>query len=227
MDPLNLDPARARALDRVRKLLALAEDQRGRPEGETARQLALAVASRWRITPQETAEAGPVPEAEVPLGGRHLERYREEYRAMLLAALGELAGCTVSWHPGRWVGKVFGAPDAAREVAEVYEVLCLHLDTLFPKQWMKQRFGSMQRHNLARVWWAAVITFVRHHEDWNHPWETSHIVLPFLDTWPVSTRADGARAIRGLKPELLRRIGRLAQGRYREPTELPDKLMAS
>lgn len=217
-----VDPGRTRALDRIRKLLALADDQQGRPEGETARTLALTLAERWRITLPELSDAGPVPMAEVHLGGRDSERYREEYRALLLAALGELAGCTVSYHPGRWVGKVFGDPVAAEAVAEVFRVVCDHLDRIFPKQWMKQRYNSMQRHRLARVWWAAVITFIREHEDWDHSWESSMIRLPFLDRWPVSTRADAAKAVRGLKPELLRRIARLAEGRYREPLELVD-----
>lgn len=158
---------RQRALKRYAKLLALARDQGAAPEGETARRLAEALAARWSFTEAEVSEGDPKslpePTASVPLGGDPKERYREEYRAYLLAALAELAGISapVTYNAAAWVGHVYGAPERARAVTELYAALQTHIDREFRRFWVPRRFGTTPKAWAARSWWIGLVQGLR------------------------------------------------------------------
>lgn len=162
---MSVDAERNRALLRYAKLSALAEDQAGTPEGATADRLRAALVERWGFTPLELGAslfdaAGPHgPFSEVMLGGDPLERYREEYRAYLLAALSEVASprCSVTYNAATWTGRVY-APrqEIADAVTDVYEALQPVLDREFKRWWTPNRFGFRPKAASARSWWINV-----------------------------------------------------------------------
>ena len=164
-----LTPERAKALDRYRKLIAVAEDDPESPQSRLARSIAEALALKHSLEVTDLVRVEQPEPIEVQLGGVPTERYREQYRAAVLAALAEIAGCTAAYHPERWVGKVFGDPAAAVEVGEIYEELCAHLDTKFRKWWIKNRFDSTgNKSDTARTWWTntaqSLIALAKHTE---------------------------------------------------------------
>lgn len=161
-----MDP-RARAVERLRKLLALARDQHGAPEGLVALRLAQDLATRWGLD-LDAEGAGPEgpsgPFVQVPLGGDPTERYREEYRAVLLAALADVGrggGATVTYNTVTWTGRVYGGAAHAQRVVDVYSALQPHLDREFRRFWIPRRFGRTAKAASARAWWLGVVDGLR------------------------------------------------------------------
>lgn len=157
--------ARARALDRYRKLLLLAVDQDGTPEGSTAARLAAEIAARWHLDPAEMAGAtgdafgrGP-PTLRVDLGGRLDNRHRERFRPALLGFLASLAGLTqATFDPRSWTGALYGDPLVCRRVERVYDVVSAALDREYDRHWIPQRFGARRvRAEEAMVWWTGAL----------------------------------------------------------------------
>lgn len=111
---------REKALDRARKLAAIAKDQDGTPEGVTAAGLAKGLQERWGFTDEEMdpPREEPVVIRRVNLTFRKPEVHA---RAMLLAVLAEIAGCYSTYRAGSegegWVGRVYGSED--RKIAMV------------------------------------------------------------------------------------------------------------
>lgn len=148
---------RAKALDRYLKLVALGEGLGDRPEGKTALGLAAKLMGRWKFSATEVGvrkdTGARVPSATVPLAGRETERYREHYRATLLAVLAETVGCTAGYNPDTWTGAVYGEAELAKQITEIYAELSEDLARSFHRWWIPRRFGGTPRHMCARNWW--------------------------------------------------------------------------
>lgn len=168
----NSEPSRARTISRIQKLLAIAEDVPDTPEGVTARSIAEGLIAKWGVEPAElenlplgTASppftGGRTPSASVPLGGASSERYREQYRAIVLAVLAELAGCKSTYNPDRWVGKLYGSSAATEAVAACYVKLTDLLQVRFHKWWIRKRFGHFRKAYYAKLWWLTVARAVQ------------------------------------------------------------------
>lgn len=110
-----------KALDRARKLNAIAVDQAGTPEGDTASSLVQALCGKWGFTPEDLIQEiqdGPVLfRAIVEFGEPRLQA-----RAYLLNAIATIGDCLSSFrlrevpvgpnpppeHTGEWFARVFG-----------------------------------------------------------------------------------------------------------------------
>lgn len=196
-----------RVLDRARKLRAIANDMsvQGTPEGSTAEALLIKLAEKHEGL-LEALDTGLLPGgAEVDLGGTKVdERFREHYRAALLAALADIAGCTAMYNTEKWVGKVYGDAQAREAVAAAYVELTKALEKQFNKAWAPRRFGTVRKASYRKLFWRHVVEFL--HEEmvdvgmpWNAPsWEglgdSTEITLPVV-------RAHNARGSGDHEPE--------------------------
>lgn len=104
--------ARDRSLDRAKKLAALARDQEGSPEGETAARMFAALRERWSFTDEELAEQ----EGEEVEIHRILVEFgapRLVARADLLSVLGHIADVVVTFRMSEtaWVGRVYSGEE--------------------------------------------------------------------------------------------------------------------
>lgn len=92
------------ALDRIKKLLALAADQEGTPEGDAAARLARRLMHRYDIAGDQLHDTSTDPILRLPLSvdGRVLWRRR------LAAAVARHCECALSWSPGEQQAFIYG-----------------------------------------------------------------------------------------------------------------------
>ena len=108
-------------LARIRKLFALAVDQQGTPEGDTAARIARDLMRERcvelaQLAPEEREEADPFVRVKLLLGGpRH-------WRCRLLSVVASHCECVAGYRPGAGKGSLYGRKSAV-EVAEYLFVL--------------------------------------------------------------------------------------------------------
>jgi len=98
------DPAVRSAVARIRKLLALAEDQQGTPEGDAAARLARRMMLRYDLAARAVGEAedDPVVRIELAIDGHVLWRRR------LASAVATHCECLLSWSPSEARAWLYG-----------------------------------------------------------------------------------------------------------------------
>lgn len=101
------------ALDKARKALAIARDQAGRPEGQTAQAVCARLCARWGVTEAELEDG--VRSESFDLG------MDAPWVAYLLATVAEHYDCATT-RQGR-TARVFGEPDAIREAIAGFRYL--------------------------------------------------------------------------------------------------------
>ncbi len=125
-----------RPSDRIRKLMALAEDQQGTPEGEAAARMARRLmfsqakeqaSRRYRGLP----DPDPLQRHRFDLGGP------DRWRRRLLASVARHVGCLAAWPRGADHAFVFGHRSAV-EVAEYLYVLLSRELTQASTRWLRQ-----------------------------------------------------------------------------------------
>lgn len=96
--------AARRAVDRIRKLLAVAADQPDTPEGETAARLARKLMAQHDLAGRELDPKDVDPIARVPLDLDGTVRWRRK----LAAAVARHCECVLSWSPTRGSAFLYG-----------------------------------------------------------------------------------------------------------------------
>lgn len=127
---------RDRAIERARKLAALARDQRDTPEGATASKVLDDLRERWQITDEEMV----VPEDDEIRIYRILVEFgdpRVRARADLLSVIGHIGDCLVTYRidDAAWVGRVF-----SHDLGQAKKVVSVFADV---ESWLR---GRMERH---------------------------------------------------------------------------------
>lgn len=107
---------------RVRKLLALAEDRAGTPEGETAARLARRLLREHQqelagLSLEEQDRVDPFVRRELLLGGS------AHWRCRLFCAVALHCGCVAGYRPGAGVGWLYGRQGAVEVAEHLYLVL--------------------------------------------------------------------------------------------------------
>lgn len=102
--PRPADAAARAALGRIRKLLALAADQRGTPEGESAARIARRLIARYDLAGQDLHAPVVDPIARIALDLDGSIRWRRK----LAAAVARHCACVLSWSPGEGRAWIYG-----------------------------------------------------------------------------------------------------------------------
>lgn len=127
---------RDRAIERARKLAALARDQQDTPEGATAAKVLGDLRERWQITDEEMI----VPDEDEIQIYRILVEFgdpRVRARADLLSVIGHIGDCLVTYRidDAAWVGRVF-----SHDLEQAKKVVGVFADV---ESWLR---GRMERH---------------------------------------------------------------------------------
>lgn len=158
---------RERALDRARKLNALARDQSDSPEGQTAAKLFANLCERWGFSAEELA---PPDQDEIQVYRIYVEfgEPRIRARADLLSVLGHIADVLVTYRmdppaadgsPGLWMARLFGESEQKlKAVAAAFADVESWLDRRLrnSNHWRTlEQHGAAERLNesVRRSWW--------------------------------------------------------------------------
>jgi len=126
MDPHSRDAAahRARALAKIRKLLALAEDQADRPEGAAARERAMAMMATYGL------ERGDLDLGTQGFGNRRVQLSKAEaWRRSLVHTIADYFDCVALFDPATDEVETYGPAHMLPQVEYTYHVYLRHLVT--------------------------------------------------------------------------------------------------
>lgn len=120
---------RAEAIDKARKLLALAEGGANEHEAALAAGRAAELLARWNLSAEALDDAGEAEDEHEPCGAHEVdERGSATWRGVLLTALAKLHGCLAYRDAGKL--KLVGRPARVAEVAYLYRWLVAEVERL-------------------------------------------------------------------------------------------------
>ncbi|MCK6504540.1 DUF2786 domain-containing protein [Myxococcota bacterium] len=136
------------AVDRIRKLLALAADQQGTPEGQAAARLARRLIHRYDLAGQALHEpAGdPIVRVALAIDGRVLWRRR------LAAAVARHCECALSWSPSEQRAWLYGRHSGVAVAQYLHAVLRREIEDARRRydEELPMMTGEKERARLAR-----------------------------------------------------------------------------
>lgn len=135
-------------VDRIRKLLALAADQEGTPEGDAAARLARRLMHRYDLAGEALHDTAGDPIARLPLDvdGRVLWRRR------LAAAVARHCECALSWSPSEHQAYIYGRRSGVAVAEYLHAVLCREVELARRRydEELPMMTGGEERARLAR-----------------------------------------------------------------------------